>query len=233
MIAICSDLHGNQNHLAEIIQKVKVHSSDEENYVLCCGDWGFLFENSYAEQRFLDDLEAQEGIRFLFLDGNHENHPALNCYPVREWKGGQTHSIRKNVLHLMRGEVFDIDGRRFFIFGGAATPDFDRKRREKMAQTTGKQLWWAEEVPGKEEMTRGMKNLAAVKFQVDFILTHTAPTSIAAQMGFNAVQEEAEFADYLEQIRMQTAFDKWFFGHFHKDWRAGPFTCLWHNIEFL
>lgn len=45
----------------------------------------------------------------LFVDGNHDCHPRLADYPVKEWNGGLVHEIRPHVLHLMRGQVFNIN----------------------------------------------------------------------------------------------------------------------------
>ena len=57
------------------------------------------------------------------MDGKHENFTRLYNYPVEEWYGGKVHKIRDSVLHLMRGEIFNIDNKNFFTFGGAKSHD--------------------------------------------------------------------------------------------------------------
>ena len=42
--------------------------------------------------------------------------------PVAEWHGGKVHRIRPHVLHLMRGQIFELEGCRFFTMGGAKKP---------------------------------------------------------------------------------------------------------------
>ena len=59
----------------------------------------------------------------LFVDGKHENFTRLYNYPVEEWYGGKVHKIRDSVLHLMRGEICNIDNKNFFTFGGAKSHD--------------------------------------------------------------------------------------------------------------
>ena len=54
---------------------------------------------------------------YLMLERKYRR--LYNDYPVEEWHGGKVHKIRDSVLHLMRGEIFDIDGKKFFAFGGA------------------------------------------------------------------------------------------------------------------
>lgn len=59
----------------------------------------------------------------LFIDGNHENFERLYQYPIKEWHIGRAHEIRPHVLHLMRGQVFEIDGKKIFTFGGMSSHD--------------------------------------------------------------------------------------------------------------
>ena len=72
-------------------------------------------------------MDWLEGKPFttLFVDGNHENFDRLYAYPVEEWHGGKVHKIRPSVIHMMRGQVFAIDGKSVFTFGGASSHDID------------------------------------------------------------------------------------------------------------
>ena len=98
---------------------------------------------------------------------------------------------------------------------------------------TGIQSWWPEEVPNAREMAHGLENLQAAHFELDYILTHTAPASVIARMGFATLLEETEFAAYLDRLQASVSFKQWFFGHFHMDWQDDRFLCLWNNITFL
>ena len=45
-------------------------------------------------------------------------------YPVTTWHGGKVRQIIEDkVILLERGQVFDIDGKTFFTFGGASSHD--------------------------------------------------------------------------------------------------------------
>ena len=65
------------------------------------------------------DWLARKDFTLLFVDGNHENYDLLAEFPVQMWHGGKVQMIRENVIHLMRGQMFNLQGRRFFTFGGA------------------------------------------------------------------------------------------------------------------
>lgn len=88
-----------------------------DDVVIVAGDFGFVWDGSNAEKYWLDWFESKPWTT-CFVDGNHENHHALAGLPVREWNGGFVHEARPHVLHLMRGEVFDIDGLTVLAMGG-------------------------------------------------------------------------------------------------------------------
>lgn len=74
---------------------------------------------SASERYWLKWLEDKP-FTTVFVCGNHENFDRLYQYPVKEWHGGKVHEIRPHVLHLMRGEIFDIEGLKFSHLVGQA-----------------------------------------------------------------------------------------------------------------
>ena len=50
--------------------------------------------------------------------------------------------------------------------------------------------------------------------KVDFIITHSPPASIIAQLG-QGLYEQDKLTEYLEQVRLNTEYEKWFMGHMH------------------
>ena len=124
MIYITGDTHANFSRLSRdkfLIQ----NEMTKDDYVIICGDfggvWSFEEESTY-EKEMLDWLDSRN-FTTLFVDGNHENYTRLYKYPIEEWNGGKVHKIRDSVLHLMRGEVFDIDNKKFFVFSGTKSHD--------------------------------------------------------------------------------------------------------------
>ena len=155
---------------------------DKECYVIICGDFGGIWDGSKTEKYWLDWLEKKK-FTLLFVDGNHENFDMLNSFPVTEWNGGKVHVIRDNIIRLMRGQVFTIDGTRFFTFGGGQShdiqagifdrsdPDFAVKKkkldRERALYRIDHESWWKEELPSEEEMAEGLLNLEKAGNAVD------------------------------------------------------------------
>ncbi len=121
-----------------------------DDYLMFCGDVGVCGFMASDEAKTRDILRNLP-VTVLFVDGNHENFEQLNSYAVEIWNGGKVHFIESNIIHLMRGQVFEIDGKKFFTFGGAYSVD-------KMYRTEGI-TWFPEEIPSKEEYEEGWKNL--------------------------------------------------------------------------
>lgn len=158
-IYISGDPHGEQGRMYELDRTL-----NDNDIIIFCGDFGYLFLDDFQENRFLDDLEARP-YTILFVDGNHENFPAIYSYPEEIWNGGKIHRIRKNIIHLCRGQVFEIEGIKFFTFGGGYSLD-------KASRVEGR-TWWPEELPTMIEYDEGKKNLEKNNWEVDYIVTHT------------------------------------------------------------
>ena len=92
----------------------------KDDYVIVAGDFGLVWDGSPSELETRDWLDARPWTT-LFVDGNHENHELLASLPVEKWHGGLVHRVSGSILHLMRGQVFDLDGLSVFAMGGAAS----------------------------------------------------------------------------------------------------------------
>ncbi len=225
-IYVTGDTHGERGRIEKFDEVLT-----KDDYIIICGDWGYLFRNSSYETTFLDELEARP-YTVLFIDGNHENFPAIYAYPEEVWNGGRVHRIRKNIFHLCRGQIFNICNKTFFTFGGGYSID-------RAFRTAGKD-WWEEEMPIYEEYDEGKLNLEECSWKVDYILTHTLNVEsirvLAAMNRYSEVKplciDEAPMNFYLEEIRARVKYDRWFFGHFHLD-KEIPYTRqrgLWFEI---
>ena len=143
----------------------------------------------------LDWLESLP-FTLAFVCGNHENYDALERYPVKDWHGGKVHRIRPHILHMMRGQIFELEGYHFFAMGGAKShdtedgilepgaPNFERKllmlqRKPRARYRINHISWWTQEMPSEAEYAEARRNLAKVDWAVDYVITHCAPTSIA------------------------------------------------------
>lgn len=227
-IGITSDTHGD-------LYFRQIYKSKREGYshLIVCGDFGYIWDGSIKEQRRLDYLN-KIGVQVLFIDGNHENHALLNKYPISKMYGGRVHKIRDNIIHLIRGEIYEINGKSVFAFGGANSVDksyYDIYGNLKH-RIEGKD-WWREEKPSEEDKLNAHKNLEKYNFEVDYIITHTCYPFAIGYVGGNTRADDV--SDYLNYIRHSVKFKYWYFGHMHTNCTIGDFNtkCLYKNIVEL
>ena len=213
----------------------------KEDYVLICGDFGGVWNRS-KEQRFWLDWLDEKPYTTLFVTGNHENYDLLSEFPVSSWRGGQVQRIRPSVLHLMRGQIFDIDGKRIFTMGGASCHDIpdgvldpaDPLFRIKKARLDLKggyyrvnhQSWWKEELPSPEEYETARRNLDRAGWSVDYVVSHCAPTTVQEKIA-DASYKANDLTDFLEAVARRCKFRYWLFGHYHAN------LILWKKYILL
>lgn len=207
MIYITGDMHGSYdvrkfNTKNFPLQRELTHS----DYVIICGDFGLLWDGSAEEKYWLNWLESKPWTT-LWIDGNHENFDMLKAYPVENWNGGQIQKITEHIFHLCRGNVFDIDGKRIFAFGGAESHD-------KKYRKIGKSMW-EEELPTQEEIEQARQALNLVDRKVDVIITHSLPGKIQQEFFFNASYPQNILTDFFNEMEEKIDFSLWFSGHYH------------------
>lgn len=209
MILIIGDTHGTRDNFDNVA--LSYPNLTKDDYVIVTGDFGFVWGvNEYHikdDDKWLDFLEEKPWTT-LFVDGNHENHMRLKEYPIKEWNGGKVHEIRKSVLHLMRGEVFEIEEKTFFCFGGARSTD--------QLYRIPYRSWWPQEIPSKEEYDNAISNLELINYHPNYIITHAMPDIYLRELQ-GSYYEEDKVAFMLNDFLLQCIYDKWYCGHYHLD----------------
>lgn len=191
-----------------------------DDYLIICGDFGGIWDGSREDEKLLD-WYARQPYTILFVDGNHENHTLLNQYPVEGWYGGKIHRIRPNLIHLMRGQYYTIDGKTFLTMGGAVSTD--------KALRTENVDWWAAEIPNTEEITTLRQTMEEHNYTVDYIITHCAPTTVLPAL--NPYFEQDEMTQLLDEVYYSMDFKYWYFGHYHLHRPAKQKTfCLYNKV---
>lgn len=248
MIYVTGDCHADFNKFAaKRFPEQKEMTYDD--IVIVCGDFG-IWHNDNTERYRLKWLN-QKPFTTVFCDGNHENFDRLYSdeFPIVDFHGGKAHKIREHIYHLMRGSVYDFEGKKFFVFGGARSHDiqdgildrdnFDSNEaflaaiKQWYADDKWFRInhisWWQQELPSKEEMAFGLKTLEENNFEVDYIITHCAPQEIASAMGYRGSDM---LTQYLNTIASDTKFTRWYFGHYHNELTVyGKFVLLYNRIE--
>ena len=227
MLYVTGDLHGCKQKWIEQVHPV-LQAGD---IIFVAGDFGYgLFPGGFAQEQAFYDWIAAQPYTVLVVDGNHENFDKLEALPVTQRYGGRVQPIRENLLHLMRGEVYTIEGKTFFIMGGGYSLDRAMRREGES--------WWPQELPCAAEYDNAVAHLKQCNGYVDYIITHTCPAETVLylatlrQYGIRRdVVEEMELTAFLDYVHFKTKYRRYYFGHFHIDaelWRnqTAIFNCV-------
>ncbi|MDA3051929.1 metallophosphoesterase [Campylobacter sp. JMF_01 NE2] len=232
-IFITGDTHGGWRGFSGEMARFKKFEKFEsalckDDFLIIAGDFGFvwnMFQSDAREEQWLKYFNERK-FTTLFIDGNHENFDRLNAYEISEFAGDKVHKISQSVYHLMRGQVYEIAGRKIFTMGGALS--IDRDMRELGVS------WWEGEMISQADICEANANLAKHGFNVDIIITHTCPRfviprviklSMAAKIDDINSKILQDFYDKIE-------FKKWYFGHFHEDFKIDDkFRVIYQEIE--
>lgn len=227
MIVITGDTHGEIDSGKLLFLQYKEYYKDIK-YLIICGDFGGVWDKNELKESL--KIFTNLPYKVLFVDGNHENFDLLNDYPISLWNGGKVHIINENIIHLMRGQIFNIEGHTFFTFGGGTSID-KAYRREHIS-------WWKEEIPNEEEINEAKENLKKYKNEVDYIITHSIDaTTLSTIYVPNSYYEHFVcFKDniILDWFEKNINYKKWFFGHYHMDEKINDKKqCLYQTFEVI
>lgn len=215
-VYITGDTHGGMDMhklSAKVLRKDGIVFTERDTLIVL-GDFGFPFldkeiDEKKGEYTYWMKWLANKPCTIAWLDGNHDNHPFWKEQPTIEWNGGrvQVHPKAKNVIHLLRGEVYLIEDEKYFTFGGAMSHD-------KETRIEGYD-WWAEEEATSADILNAEANLVKHNFDVDYILTHTPPAYLIE--GILGEKRECKTAQYLNSIVERTDYRMIASGHIHQD----------------
>lgn len=222
MVYITGDTHGDISWF----KNPKLKKLGEKDILIICGDFGFLWNpKSEAEKKNLEILKSKK-YTICFLDGAHENFDMLDAYTPYRWKGGNAHKIANNIFHLMRGEIFTLDNKTFFVMGGGESDD--RNMREPGVS------WWEEEMPNAEEIKNAEDNLKDANYNVNYILSYEAP-AVAKDFLKLHLKEAAKISPlntYLQELTKNVDYYHWYFGSLHTDLQISKkMTAVFNEIH--
>lgn len=186
-------------------------SLTKDDYLIVVGDFGI-----WKDKKSQDFLQWINNKKFtvLFVEGNHEDYSYLKTFPIVDMFGNKVRKINDSVYQLMRGEIYTINGKRFFTFGGARSIDrFSACRQEGID-------WFPEEECTYAEEYKALSNLSKYNNTVDYIITHTCASStldeISLLYGFYVEYYDNQ-NKFFEELKNTLHYKGWIFGHFHQD----------------
>jgi len=235
-ILVTGDTHGDMRRFNN--DNIKSQGGGKyPSHVLVAGDFGLVWSTNpddMEERKWLEWLDAKPWETIALL-GNHENFERAYAFPLEEHLGAPMYRVSEKVWLMQHGNIYTIDGKTFFAFGGAESIDkVFRKNRLS---------WWEEEIPTRTDYDRGVRSLKAVAGKVEYVITHTAPLEVIDTLGMMGALMDGDGPDdftdptvvLLMALRKYINLDtlrEWYFGHFHTEavFRGSASGFLYHGL---
>lgn len=232
-VFVTGDCHGDITKIcAENSYMAYEKDLTKNDYLIICGDFGVVWNDKETdyEKENLDWLNEQPFTTLIIL-GNHENYNTIEKnYPKENIKLNKLtfkgRKLRDSVIVIERGEIFDLNNKLFFAFGGAYSID---KMWRKVNES-----WWAREQANQEEYNHAINNLTKFNNNVDYIITHDVPSDIYKSLftRHSSYKDPSEITPiYLHDFYHLINFKHWYAGHHHIDKKINDkVTILYDNI---
>jgi hypothetical protein len=201
---------------------------DRDDVLIQLGDFGFLWHEPGVnrEQDHWVEWLSEKNYTIAVVPGNHENYDLINKLETVTKFNGTVRRFTDNIFFLERGVVYNICNKSIFACGGAVSIDKD-------VRLPGVS-WWPEEELSFNETSRALEELEKVNYKVDYVCTHTAPSSIVKKLpGVSHIYKDS-VSDFLQhELKKTLQFTEWQFGHFHIDHKiidnGRLFQCHYNN----
>ncbi len=142
MVILTGDTHGIFDDIFDYCQEYETTNND---VMIILGDAGinyYLDDRDYSIKEELSQLP----ITLFCIHGNHEERPYnISGYQEKLWHDGIVlyEEDYPNLLFAQDGEIYDFDGKKAIVIGGAYSVD-------KFYRISGGQPWFESEQPDKQ-----------------------------------------------------------------------------------
>jgi len=226
MIYITGDTHRRFGGIYGFCNK---HKTSKEDVIIILGDVGInymLDESDYSIKKHI----AKFPITLFCVHGNHEERPFnVEGYIEQNWHEGTVYVDPEfpNQIFAKDGEIYNLNGKRVLVLGGAYSVD-------KYYRLACGWHWFESEQPNDEIKKYVEENLEKNNWEVDIVLSHTCPYDFMPRHLFlsSIDQNEVDYTTelWLQKIESNLKYDKWYFGHYHDNYKQGNVIMLYEDI---
>lgn len=230
MIYITGDINGEVFRIAEAVARFNIGSED---IIVLLGDVGMNYYGNKCGDRHRKKRLNKLGVPMFCIHGNHEMRPGtIPSYHEVEWHGGAVYveDDHPNLLFAKDGEVYDLNGQKTIVIGGAYSVD-------KWYRLQCDLNWFPDEQPSEEIKAKVEQKLHELGWRVDAVLTHTCPERYIPREAFLSGVDQATVdsstEQWLDTIAERLDYRAWFCGHWHINKRIDKMHFLFDGFELL
>lgn len=226
MIYITGDTHGDFKRVERFCYETK---TTNEDILIILGDAGVNFSGAVRD-RIKKEFLSMMPITLFCIHGNHEQRPfTIPTYEESIWKCGTVYVEEEypNILFAKDGELFDFEGKKTIVIGGAYSID----KEMRLAYGYG---WWADEQPSAEIREYVEGRFHKLNWKVDVVLSHTVPLKYEPVeiflSGFDQSKVDKSTEEWLDTIEDRLSYEKWYCGHYHTQKRIDRVEIMFENF---
>ena len=227
MVYITGDIHGD---LKPIYDLFKRYEPKEDDVIVILGDVVVNYTGTLRDVVMKDRMKKMR-TTFFCIHGNHENRPQnIASYREKEWNGGIVlyEDDYPNIIFPVDGDIFDIEGKRCIVIGGAYSVD-------KYYRLRNGYKWWPDEQPSLQIKEYVEKQLSENK--IDVVFSHTCPAKYIPTecflSGIDQSKVDNSTEEWLDTIEDKLEYEAWYLGHWHTNKRIDKMHFLFHDVEVL
>lgn len=213
MVHYTGDIHGD---IKPVLSFIQTYDLTKDDTVVILGDAGLNYYLDEREVRKKKQLNSKN-VTIFCVHGNHEARPeTISSYIQKEWNGGLVYYEKAfpNLLFAIDGEIYNLDGRKTIVIGGAYSVD-------KYYRLMTGLKWFSDEQPSDEIKKRVEKMLDDCDWKIDQVLSHTCPygkiPTEAFLSGVNQKEVDNSTEKWLDIIESKLCYERWLCGHWHID----------------
>lgn len=238
-IFIIGDLHQDKNPIKNFYRNYikDTPQEQEENWLICLGDFGALYYFDYRDRNFKKEL-SKYPFKYFAIRGNHEERASNRTIVEPDlWEEvecfGNT-CLRQpafpNIYYARdEGGIYNINGRKTLVVPGSYSVDKHYRLRNGWS-------WFPDEQMKPHEMMN-LESMAAGQY-FDLVLSHTCPYQYRPTDLFlgcidqNTVDSTMEI--WMSQLAEKIEWGVWCWGHYHADRIEAPYCEMFlHEVEKL
>ena len=196
--------------------------------LIILGDAGINYFLNHYDDVIKEKLNKL-GLSFFCIPGNHEERAEnISTYKQITFFNGLAYAEEKypNLIFAKSGEVYDIDGLKTLVIGGAYSVD-------KNMRLIYDYPWFKSEQLTNEEMDEIYTN--AKKKSYNIILSHTCPYKYIPREMFLPFVDQSKVDNsmelFLDKIEENISYDKWYCGHYHTEKEIDKIEFMYERIK--
>lgn len=222
MVILTGDTHRDFERIFDFCEE---NGTTREDILVILGDAGINYYLDERDRALKQEL-SQLLVTLLCIHGNHEERPEeISTYRKHPWRGGTVFVEPEfpNLLFARDGEVYNFDGTKTIVIGGAYSID-------KLYRLENREPWFPTEQPDEAVKRLVEARLERADWKMDCVLSHTVPEPYmprhAFLPGFDQSTVDRSTEKWLDAIERRLSYKHWYAGHFHVDCQEGPIRII-------